>query len=848
MKRLLLINFKFLFLFSILLSLLSFFYLNDSHQLIEEGLQQYITQHAPEKIYVQTDKPYYTSADTIWFKAYLVNGISHIPLTKSQVVYVDLIAPDSTLVDSKQLVLENGSANGVFDLSEDAQGNYLLRAYTNYMRNQEEDFFFEQQIPIIYQTVEEKGEIDLSNTSTEAINDFTERPIVRFFPEGGDLVEGLFSTVGVKTMLSNGYSVPLEGKIVNKAGKVQIGFKTYKFGLGSFPFMPQKGEQYEAIVKFGETEYVYELPKIQESGYVLSVKQSRSGININVAASEGYSLVDTYVTGHLRGNLFCNIKGEEDLTSISADIPIKTLLDGIATFTLFNKNGEPLCERLIFVDSPKDDLKIDLSTDKEIYRTRSKVEVSIALEYLLGTKDSLANLSLSVTDLGAVQHNPNAENIKTWLLLNSDLRGKIESPNYFFSAGEERVKAYLLDALMLTHGWRRFTWKSILEQDFNTDYKAEEGIFFAGKVAKELNKNKPLKANVFFSALQAGIMMDEQETGEDGSFRFGPYQIEDTVDVLVQARMLLKEKTKKRKKKKEQDVSELDGNRYLSIEMEETIERPPLKVTDDKPYLSEDMKIALQNFLQTSQEKKRADRQYDVRMIDLEGVEVKARRVERTVYDEAIEGVALYSEPSNRTILDSIPGSRSFQSVFDFLRRVPGVQVTGAFPNQSAIIRGIGSFALSPAPLYVLDGFVIDENAIQTLPIADVYFIDVLKGAAASIYGARGGNGVIAVYTRRGSGQSEALRRKPGIINFKYNGMYKAREFYAPDYASKKDIHIKPDYRTTLFWAPDILTMDGTAKASFYTGDNSGSYNIRLEGIDTKGIPIFAEQTFIVEE
>ncbi|MEN0048331.1 MAG: TonB-dependent receptor plug domain-containing protein [Bacteroidota bacterium] len=849
MKRSSHINFKSSLFFIAFFSLFSFLYLNnDPYQLIAAGLEEYTTNHAPEKIYVQTDKPYYTSADTIWFKTYLVNAVSHLPLTKSQVAYVDLIAPDSTLVDSKQLVLNGGSANGVFAIPEEAKGNYLLRAYTNYMRNQGEDFFFEQELPVFYQTIEEKGTANLENLNLEVIKDLQERPNVRFFPEGGDLVQGLRSNLGVKTMASNGYGMPMEGKIVNKAGQTQVTFKTYKFGLGSFPFMPQAGEAYEAVVKVGETEYVYEFPKVQEGGYVLSIKQSRVGINVRVNASEGYSLADTYVTGHLRGRIFCSIKGEEGLTSISADIPQKQLLDGVATFTLFSKDGEPLCERLIFVESPADDLKVNISTDQERYQKRAKVEVSIALEDLSGVNDSLANLSLAVTDLDAVKYDPNAENIKTWLLLNSDLRGEIESPNYFFTEGNKNVKAYLLDALMLTHGWRRFTWKSILEKDFRTDYKAEEGIFFEGQVKRDYSSNKPLNANVFLSALQVGILMDEQQTDAEGTFRFGPYQIGDTTDIVIQARMPVKEKAKKRKQKKGQQLSELDGNRYLSIEMAEKVERPPLKVARKQGAFTEEMEANLQQFLLTSREQKRADRQYDIRMIDLQGVEVKARRIEKNVYDKAIEGIALYSEPSNRLILDSIPGANSFLSVFDLLRRVPGVQVGGVFPNQTAIIRGLSSITLSNTPTYIVDGLVLDEAAIQTFPVADVYFIDVLKGAAASIYGARGGNGVIILYTRRGSGQPEAIRRKPGIINFKYYGMYKAREFYAPDYATKQDIHIKPDYRTTLFWEPNIITKNGKAVVSFYTADNASTYNIRLEGISARGVPVFAEQAFEVVE
>ncbi|MEM9885085.1 MAG: TonB-dependent receptor plug domain-containing protein [Bacteroidota bacterium] len=826
------------------LALASLIYSNNSSENLKKGLQIYAQEFAPENIYVQTDKPYYTSGDTIWFKTYLVNAITHIPNAVSKIAYVELIAPDTSLIASRELFLENGGGAGVFEVPENASGNYLLRAYTNHLRNEGADYFFEQSIPVFFQDLEEKGNLasDAFSSSIE-LND-VQRPNVRFFPEGGDLVQDIATTVGVKASVNAETGIELKGKIVDETGEVHAKFETRDFGLGAFPFTPEAGKTYTALVDFNGKEEVYSLPAIKKKGFVLNVSSLRSRLIVEVEASEEEALLGAYVLGHLRGQLFFHVPIKKKVKRIEGIVPTSKLRDGIATFTLFSKAGEPLCERLVFVQSESDDVQVEVATNRKTYGKREKVELNIALNALSDSTSAKerANLSVAITDLGSVRHNAQAENIKTWLLLNADLRGVIENPNFFFEAGADSRRAYLLDALLLTHGWRRFTWKAIGDSNFPEKYEKEAGFFFDGKVTNLYNEDKPINSNVFFTAPQAGIFMEEQQTGEDGLFRFGPYQLKDTVDILIQARQLLKEKKKKRKK----GITKMDGKRNVSIVMNETIERPPLKAADNEGAFEKDKQSILENYLAESQRQKRTDRQYDMRLIELEGVEVKARRTKQNIYDERAKTENIYGTPSNRLILDSIPASISLVSIFELLRMVPGVTVAGTFPNQNVTIRGIGSLNLSSAPLYILDGIAVDAQAISIIPVSDVEFIDVLKGPSAAIYGSRGGNGVIIVYTRRGNSSSGQRERKPGIINFQHNGYYKAREFYSPDYAIEKDIHIKPDFRTTLFWSPDVIVKDGVAKLSFYTADVVSDYNIRIEGISGAGVPIFVEETFRV--
>ena len=113
--------------------------------LILNRLNEYTTEKYPEKIYIQTDKPYYTAGENIWFNTYLVNGVTHTKTAKSKIIYVELINEQNEVIADRKLFTESLSVNGDFKLPIDLnEGTYLLRAFTNYMRNQPRDYFFKK--------------------------------------------------------------------------------------------------------------------------------------------------------------------------------------------------------------------------------------------------------------------------------------------------------------------------------------------------------------------------------------------------------------------------------------------------------------------------------------------------------------------------------------------------------------------------------------------------------------------------------------------------------------------------------------------------------------------------------
>lgn len=163
---------------------------NDFSTLITKTLQDYSTNKWPEKVYIQTDKSNYFTTDTIWFSAYLVNGITHLKSTKSKVLYAELINDTDNVVKKRQLYINTISTHGDFSIDKNLQeGKYRLRAYTNYMQNESPDFFFEKQISI-WNKDNDKGSPNTLDQITKSKEDFTfNKPILNFYPEGGDLVK-----------------------------------------------------------------------------------------------------------------------------------------------------------------------------------------------------------------------------------------------------------------------------------------------------------------------------------------------------------------------------------------------------------------------------------------------------------------------------------------------------------------------------------------------------------------------------------------------------------------------------------------------------------------------------------
>lgn len=207
--------------------------------------------------------------------------------------------------------------------------------------------------------------------------------------------------------------------------------------------------------------------------------------------------------------------------------------------------------------------------------------------------------------------------------------------------------------------------------------------------------------------------------------------------------------------------------------------------------------------------------------------------------------VKLYNDPTFSAKFDE--KSPRFATVYDMMvGTLPGVQVATFDDNgqqkYKVLIRGISTFnAAAIGATIVLDGMqVSQETLLQGVNPNDVMKIDVLSGPNAAIFGSNGGNGVIAIYTRR------FRERYSGISSAKtlmIKGYQLPESFYVPDYQTPKPEHKNSDNRTTIYWNPMLETSaNGEATASFFAADAPARYKVVVEGITPSGIAGRAEK------
>ena len=424
-------------------------------------LDKWINLHPQEKVYLQLDKPYYAAGDEIWFKAYLVINADHQLSALSGVLNVDLIDDKDSVKQSLKLPLVSGLTWGNITLPDTLrEGNYRIRAYTNWMRNAGSAYYFDKAIlitnpvtndvfthasfsfdshngqqqvkaeinyadlngkpytnkPVSYQVqlgpktiargsgqTDNKGDLNVSFTDpskavpaghvlTELKTDdktTVENAIliktasantdVQFFPEGGNLLNNNTTKIAFKATGADGLGSDIKGVVLDELNNPVTTFTSSHLGMGVFSLKPQKGKTYKANITYGDgSEGTVNLPGAVNNGYLLTIDNTEAAvlhIKILPGATESASPSTTSVlslVGTCGGALCFAGKSQPGSKSLTANIPKNKLPTGIIRFTLFSASGEPLNERLVFIQN-HDQLKLSIKPDEQAYAPRQKV-------------------------------------------------------------------------------------------------------------------------------------------------------------------------------------------------------------------------------------------------------------------------------------------------------------------------------------------------------------------------------------------------------------------------------------------------------------------------------------------
>ena len=795
---------------------------------IVQSIQRYYGTARPEKAYLHLDKDLYTVGETIWFKAYVVDAVRHRPDTLSRVLYVELLNEQNEPVLRRTLRLEAGLAPGDMALPDTlSSGNYTLRAYTSWMRNAGPDYFYHRRLAIW-----PAAPVNAPDSNPPAVwaraaaarrvaTAVATPPDVQFFHEGGNLVAGLESVVAFKATDYAGHGLEVQGQVLDAQNRPVATFRSSHLGMGTFSMTPVAGQRYHAeVVPAHAAPRTVPLPAVQASGYIMRVFTLANDFMVGIRQQGGPG-GPVVLLGQVRGTVAYAAQGQLAGTeTFAARIPKSKFPAGIVHFTLFDGAGVPLAERLVFAQT-EPALQVTLTPDRGSYGPRQPVRVRVAVANAAG-QPVATNLSLAVTDASAGL--ADASTIGAHLLLTSDLTGDVENPGYYFQNPTSETAQHL-DVLLLTQGWRRFVWKQLLAgKPPVRDFGVEQTLGILGQVTQPNGKPVPGSKLTFLETSPVKQILSTT-TNDEGFFLINGFGGYDTTSVTLQAR------------------TGRDG-RNVVVHLDDgppTADRPP-------PPLPLQAPPDLVEALHHSQEQLAAERKFrrDTTMnVMLGGVTVKGTKAPptdlRRAYPSGTATVIKMSDnvgSSNTTVLEAL---RS---------RVPGVSVSGTEPNLSVQIRGTTSLAGGTSPLFLLDGVIVDVSALANYPASEVETIEVLKGGAAAIFGSRGGNGVIAVYTRRGSPTYNRNRQRvAGVAALKLPGYYRAREFYVPRYGSAKTNQDFPDpRRTTLYWNPTVRTdATGQAEIQFFSSDATGRFLLHAEGLSGAGQPAQGSGTLQVK-
>ena len=747
---------------------------------LSQRFQQYSRQALTEQLFLHLDRPAYVAGEMLWFKAYAVDGTYHRPLSLSKVAYVEVLDVAQRPVLQAKIGLVQAMGQGSFELpAELATGRYVVRAYTNWMKNAGPDFYFQCPITVVNTQQAWPAAAPVAGPAYD----------VQFFPEGGQLVQDLQGRVAFKITDRQGRSVAVSGTVATASGATVATFQTLRNGLGSFLLTPTAaGGTYTATVRLpGGAVITSKLPAVAEQGFALRVTdKSPTELSVAVQAKLTQPTEPLRLLAHTGQQVV--VAAEANLLNGRAVFTLnkRQLRPGITHLTLFS-GQRPVAERLYFRrPTPSQLLAVQGSASTQVAGLRSQVQLKVSAA-------RPAALSLAVYRLDSLATSTPAD-ISSYLLLAADLRGFIEDAGYYLR-DSSAVADQAADNLMLTQGWRRFRWDEVLAGKAPTvAYPPEvNGYLLQGRVRQSTGAPAP-GVPAYLSLPGRSFWFSSATSHADGLVQYEIPQAYGLRKLVLQTNPAL------------------DSTVRVELLSPFTVGGGP--AAPGLPPLTRRWAGSLNERLLQAQVQ-------------------QAFPTPPRYAAVPLDTVAFYGRATEHYRLDDYT---RFPTLEDVMREyVPGVLVRKRKDGFHFLVTDrLRHLILRENPLTLLDGLpVFDLNQLLAFDPLKIKTLDVVDSRYLS--GQEMFEGVVSFRTYKGDLAGYPLNSH--ALLEEYELLQAPREFYAPRYDTEALRRSRlPDLRNLLYWNPAVnLTANNPQTLDFFTSDQAGRYLVVTQGMTPDG-------------
>jgi hypothetical protein len=742
-------------------------------QSLDSSLSNYNNKFPQEKIHIHFDKDNYLPGEIIWMKAYLMSGDRPSAISKN--LYFDWTDADGKLILHGVSPVTEGVASSSFQIPAWVKNGVIhVKAYTQWMLNFDDAFLFNRDIPIL---------MPVDGTYPVPV---LVRTTVNFFPEGGDLVSGVSSVLAFEALNQHDRPAVVNGVLKNTNNIIIDSFHTTFNGMGSLRFKPAAGEHYTACWtdEAGQPHCV-PIPDAKPNGLVLHVSpNSNDQLQVKLEKSvDASNLNKIIVVGTIHQKIvyrsILNLENDKAETTI----PTTSFPCGVLQLTAFTTDMSPLAERVVFINNQRSYAKLLMKNESVSLNKRARNEISIEIPDSLVT-----NLSVSVTDAGLGIDS--SHNIYSDLLLAGDLKGNISDATSFLR--DPSSENDHLNLLMLTHGWRRFNWESVVSGKFpELRYPLDAGFL---SIKGEIKFSTDLDAHDSIAMLL--ISRDRKKHvlklpvdhygkfGQNGLFFY------DSVQIVY----------------KFNNISKLNHNGQIFLYTDLLPALTPAKADEPAFAWLRVPEVIL-------------EKEMNGNIIETHDRSIPSTAMSYTVTPKA-DSMGRNSESAAHYLNDNFADLHFPATVKTAVQNGDGKLISyrpGAAGGSRYDVN------------VTVDGTAVGMDDLKTVNMKEVLFIKFLPKSNPK------GLPTLAITSRQALDQANILENKTGFAVI--TGYTPVREFYQPRYDNKFSDYAASDFRSTLYWNPKIRLDKTHRKMSFvfYNNDISNKFRIVVEGMNQDG-------------